>query len=226
MDSMFIDYDDALIGLIPYVDAYNFYGPDAGGANQSKALSCIRYAIEEVLQWDEETAIKKFDEYIIREMKLQKILNYIDFPTEIPFGSPRYILSLLYPNKVRINPDKLIEDVYREVLEGTGKQFPREYFAGGIGFKRFCFCIKYLLESYKTFDNIEDIYLFFDSPKGKRFLYDYRLKVPADQFSINMVDVVRYITQEEEDSELIYHFITWTKEYNSLFATGDRKSVV
>lgn len=217
MDAMFIDYDNSLIGRIPYVDAYNFYGPEPGGVNQVKALGCIKYAIEEVLQWDEDTAVKKFDEYIIKEMKLYKMMSYIDFPTEVPFGDARYILSLLYPHRVKMNQEKLIEDIYKGVLEGNGKQFPREYFAGGIGFKRFCYCIKFLLENYMTFNNIEDIYMFFDSPEGKKFLYTYRLKVPADQFAINMLDVIKYITQEESDSEIVYHYIKWIREYNELF---------
>ena len=51
MDTCFIDYDDSLIGRIPYVDAYNFYGTEAGGANEKKALDCIRYAIEKILEW-------------------------------------------------------------------------------------------------------------------------------------------------------------------------------
>lgn len=216
MDAMDIDYDNSLIGRIAYVDAYNFYGPDAGGANQAKALGCIRYAIEDVLQWDEETAVKKFDEYMIQEMKLLKIMAYIDFPTEVPFGNAKYVLSLLYPNRVKMNQEKLIEDIYKEVLEGDGKQFPREYFAGGVGFKRFCYCIKFLLENYMPFNEIEDIYTFLDSPQGKKFLCRYRLKVPADQFAINMLDVVRYITKEEEDSDLVFHYIQWKKEYETL----------
>lgn len=215
MDSMFIDYDDSLVGRIAYVDAYNFYGPEPGGPNQAKALSCIKYAIEEILQWDEEEAVKKFDDYIIRMLKLTKMLSYIDFPMEVPFGDARYILSLLYPERVKTNQEQLIRDIYQGVLSGDGRQFPREYFAGGIGFKRFCYCIKLLLENYKTFDNIEDIYLFFDSPTGKKFLYNYRLKVPADQFAINMLDVIKYITQEEPDSELIYHYIQWKREYDA-----------
>lgn len=213
MDAMLIDYDDSLIGRIPYVDAYNFFGPDAGGANQTKALGCIRYAIEDILQWDEETAVKKFDAYIIRVMKLAKMVAYIDFPTEVPQGDARYILSLLYPSKVRINQEKLIEETYRGVLDGDGKQFPREYFAGGLGFKRFCYCIKFLLENYKTFDNIEDIYNYFDSPQGKKFLCTYRLKVPADQFAINMLDVMHCITKDDPDSDLIYTYMQWKKDY-------------
>ena len=140
-------------------------------------------------------------------------MSYIDFPAEVPFADPRYILSLLYPHRVRMNQEKLIEDIYKEVLAGNGKQFPREYFAGGLGFKRFCFCIKFLLENYKPFTDLEEIYDFFDSAIGKKFLYDYRLKVPADQFSINMLDVVKYITQDEPNCELIYNYILFKRAF-------------
>lgn len=216
MDAMFIDYDDSLIGRIPYVDAYNFYGPDAGGANQTKALSCIRYAIENILHWDEDMAVKKFDDYVIRIMKLTKMIAYIDFPPEVPYGDCRYILSLLYPDRVKINHEKLIEETYKSVLERDGKQFPREYFAGGAGFKRFCYCVKFLLENYKPFNQIEEIYEFFDSPQGKKYLCEYRLKVPADQFAINMLDVIHCITQNQPDSDLYFSYIVWKKDFETL----------
>ena len=46
-------------------------------------------------------------------------------------------------------------------------------------------------------------------------LYDFRLKVPADQFSIDMLSVIRYITREEEDSDLYFCYFTFKKELSS-----------
>jgi hypothetical protein len=212
MDTLYIDYDDSLIGRTPYVDAYNFFGTNPGGPNQLKALSCFRYAIERMLQWDVDTAILKFDEYMIDLMKLTKLLMYIDFPPEVPYGNVKYILSLLYPQKVRVRTDELVQETYKEVLNSNGKQFPREYFSGGAGFKRFCQCVKYLLDNYLTLPSIEAIYEFFMSPRGKKFLYDYRLKVPADQFSISMFEVVRYITRDDEDSDMYYCYYSFCQE--------------
>ena len=168
MDTCFINYDDSLIGRIPYVDAYNFYGPEPGGANEKKALSCIRYALEKILQWEPEESILKFDDYIIRIMKLEKLIAYIDFPVEVPYGNPRYILSLMYPDKIYIDQEKLVEEIFKSVLDSAQKkseskdkkerlkQFPREYFSGTEGFKRFCFCIKYLIENYKPLSTVEE----------------------------------------------------------------------
>lgn len=239
MDSAYIEYDDSLIGRVPYIDAYNFYGPNPGGANERKAIACIRYALEVVLQWTPEESILKFDDYIIREMKLDKIISYIDFPIEVPYGNAKYILSLLYPDKVKIDQQKLIEETFQSVLDAgkrnvdeSGdrysdrlKQFPREYFAGGQGFKRFCFCIKYIIENYKPMSSVEEIYQFFTSSDGRKLLYDFRLKVPADQFSINMLAVLRYITSDEPDGELYYCYYAFRDELalvnNSTAKGGD-----
>lgn len=234
MDAAFIDYDDSLIGRIPYIDACNFYGPNAGGPNESKALACIRYALENILQWTPEDSILKFDDYVIREMKLDKLLSYIDFPIEVPFGNPRYILSRLYPDKVMMSQQKLVEETFQSVLDAGRKsfnedgernserlkQFPREYFAGVKGFKRFCFCVKYIIEHYKPMSSVEEIYQFFTSPAGKRLLYDFRLKVPADQFAINMLSVLRYITSDEPNGELYYCLYTLNEELSKMQNSG------
>ena len=211
MDSLITEYEDTLIGRMPHGDVCNFYGITASNTNEQKAIMCVKYVIEKVLLWDENEAINKFDEYIINLMKLNKIIDYIDYPVEVPHGDPRYILSLLYPRRVRINKVKLIEETYAKVLENKGKQFPREYFVGGLGFQRFCICFKYLLENIKTFDNVEEIYDYFDSPEGKKMLYDYRLKVPADQFFINIFDVIHCVTGNSPHCDLWYFYKTFCK---------------
>ena len=57
MDTVFIDYDDTLIGRIDMVDNCNFYSISPGGANEMKAVSCIRYALEKILGWSEDEVI-------------------------------------------------------------------------------------------------------------------------------------------------------------------------
>lgn len=218
-----VEYDDLLIGRIDAIDFNNFYGTTPGGVNEKKAISCIKYVIEHILRWDEETAVKKFDEHIINVMKLDKIISYIDFPIEVPYGNARYILSLIYPHRIKLNQQQLVEETFMKVLESDGKQFPRDYFAGGQGFKRFCICIKFLLENYKVFSSLDDIYKFFTSADGRTFLYTYRLKTPAYQFNINMLEVIRNITQNHPDGQLYYSYYSFQKAYKKLLNT-DKQS--
>ena len=46
MDTLFYDYENSLIGESKDIGMYNFFGSAAGGANQQRAVACIRYALE------------------------------------------------------------------------------------------------------------------------------------------------------------------------------------
>lgn len=218
------NYIDVLIGKTPEIDVSNFYGAAASEANQNIALYCIQFAIEEILQWNEETAIRGFDEYIIHFMKLDRIVKYICFPLDVPEGSPKYILSLLYPDSIQLNRKKLIQQMFLNVLEARksdnenvpdnqSRQFPREYFSGVEGFKRFCVCLNFLIENYHPMSSVYEVYQFFDSPRGNKFLCDYRLKVPADQFSIDILDVVHCITCSYPESDILFSYFRLKKIY-------------
>lgn len=215
--TIFVDYDDSLIGRNNSFYTDDFYSVTPGGINQQKALQVIRYALEDILEWDEKTILTKFDKYIIRIMNLEKVVRYIDYPVEVESGDPKYILACLYPGRLKLSEEKLVTETYKKVLregaDGEAKtQFPREYFGGGLGFRRFCICLKYLIENATKLKTIPEIYSFFDSPKGKKYLYDFRLKVPAEQFAISMPDVIHYITKDEDNSDLFYYRYLYDKE--------------
>ena len=76
MDTLFMDYENSLIGAGKDIGIYNFYGSESGGANQQRAITCIRYALENVLGWTVEESIQKFDSYIITLMKLERIVDF------------------------------------------------------------------------------------------------------------------------------------------------------
>ena len=212
LDTTLIEYDDTLINRLDEIRTDNFYGKNQTYANQTKAISVIKYAIEEILKWDEDTAIKKFDSYILKQMKLEKIADYIDYPDEVSQRDTRYILSLLYPKKINLDHEQLVSEVFQRVLRHEDKQFPRDYFSGGIGFNRFCYCIKYIIEKNLAFEEIPEIYDFFSSIKGKNTLLEYRLRTPAYQYAIDLYEVIYTITREYEDSELWYSLYCFNRE--------------
>lgn len=74
-NSLYIAYEDYLIGRVPSLSTYYFYGSDPGGANEKVALQLIKYAIEKLLNWTVDTAVKRFDEYIIKQLKLERMLE-------------------------------------------------------------------------------------------------------------------------------------------------------
>lgn len=213
MDTLFMDYENSLIGMNKDIGIYNFYGAEAGGANQQRAIVCIKYVIENVLQWSVEEAIQKFDDYMISLMKLDRVVDFIRFPTEVKSRDTRYILSLIYPERIHMNLETMVLDIYKDVLAHEA-QFPREYFAGANGFYRYCICLQYLITHYHPTTSIEELYSFISSTEGKRFLMEYRLKIPAEQLEINPLDCIYQLTKETEFSELYYHFYLFKENYN------------
>lgn len=225
MDTLFFDYESSLISTEKRnIRDYGFFGTEPGGMNQQRALSIIRYALEKVLEWDVETAVQKFDDYIIRVMKLDQFTRFIYYPVEIPEKDPRYILSLLYPEKVKINYTQLVIKLYKNVIE-SNMQFPREYFMGIDGYYRYCICLQYLIESYHPVRSIDEIYQFILSAKGNIFLMDYRLKVPAEQLQIDILDCIHEITKELEDSDMYYCYYLFRRARSRKIAQELEKSL-
>ncbi len=215
MDTLFMDYENSLIGANKDIGIYNFYGAEAGGANQYRAIVCIRYVLENVLEGDVDESIKKFDDYIIRLMKLERIVDFIRYPTEVKNRDPRYILSLIYPERIHLNLENMVLDIYKDVLAHEA-QFPREYFAGANGFFRYCICLQYLITHYHPISSLSELYNFIISPEGKRFLTEYRLKTPADQLEINPLDCLYELTKEDSLSNLYYKYYSFQEQISKL----------
>lgn len=212
MDIMLYDYEMSLISDTK-LGSGDFYDKTNKYSNQNKALICIRYAIENVLKWNVDEAIQKFDKYIIRVMKLEDVLNYIQWPDEIIKGDPKYILSLLYPERVKINMQKKTEELLVSILNSNHKQFPREFFTGTIGFYRYCACIKYLINNFKWFESAEEVYEYFLSPEGDEFLEKYKLKTPGVQLDINILNVLNVLLKGVENNDLFYSYYSFQKKY-------------
>lgn len=211
MSELFNAYDNYLIGKERILGTYHFIGEAPGGMNEKIALSCIKYALEYILEWSHDMAIKKFDAYMIQKLKLNRLLEYIDFPLDVEYGDPEYILSLLYPKNIHLSQTYLVEKMYRSTLK-KNTQFPREYFSGDIGMRRYCICLRYLIRNYHVFYSVEEIYSFFCSTEGNKFLASFRLKSPASQLGIDVLRAVYESTSDEPDSELYYCFYSFLSQ--------------
>jgi len=213
-DTIKSEIDDVIINKNKRLGINSFYGLGQTGSGELHALYCFRYIIEDILQWSPETAIKKFDTYMIDSLGIRILTDYIEFPDEIDEATMAlYILSLLYPRQVRLNEEDLIILTYKRIMTGERKQFPRDYFSGGEGFRRACFIIKYIIENNVPFTNIKDIYEFFyyDVP-SKNYLINQRLKVPIYHYGIDIFDVIHAITQDYDDSDLWFNYYMFKRE--------------
>ena len=211
MDTLFMDYENSLIGANKDIGIYNFYGAEAGGANQQRAVTCIRYVLENVLQWTVEESpseIRQLHDYLDETRTCRR---FYPLSRRSKGPGPTLSLSLIYPERVHLNLETMVLEIYKDVLAHEA-QFPREYFAGANGFYRYCICLQYLIMHYHPITSLEELYGFITSPEGKRFLMEYRLKVPAEQLEINPLDCLYELTKDNKMSTLYYCFYSFQEQ--------------
>ena len=214
MNELKLEYLEVLLGNKDGISPYHFVNALPGGTNQQKALECIRFAIEDVLGWDVQTARQKFDSYMVRLLKLERLADFIVYPPELGPRDCRYILALLYPDSIHLSEQGLIEELYQKILDGNA-QFPREYFLGQKGFYRFCVCLCYLISHYRPFEDLEALYRFLSSPDGRAWLDQYRLRVPMEHLGIDLLKCVWELTKDQPHSTLYYCYYRFCQAYTA-----------
>lgn len=75
------EYEEVLIGNRKKISSGYFLFDKKG--NERVALSVVRYAIENLLGWDVHTAIRLFNSNYISFMKLDQMIKYIAFPSDV-----------------------------------------------------------------------------------------------------------------------------------------------
>ena len=111
---------------------------------------------------------------------------------------------MLYPEHVSFNAYEQAENMIKNIIKNERSQFPRNYFSGTDGFIRYCISIKYLIDHYLDFSTYGEMFDFFNSPEGLNFLNEYRLKVPASQFAININEALHYLSAGSPEGDLYY----------------------
>lgn len=166
------EYEEVLIGnreMIPQ----NYFIFDEKG-NERIAVSVIRYAVEVLLGWGVEDAIRLFNYNYIKLMKLEQLMEYIAFPSDVTKEDTEYILYLLYPRQVDYDVKRYTLRVYKQVLSGK-MRYPKDYMYGYLGMIRAKICLQYAINQDFVFQTVDDLYRFFASKECIRYLKKKKL---------------------------------------------------
>lgn len=106
----------------------------------------VRYLVEEILKITPEEALTKVDLEILKKYKLDCLLKYIEKPVELEKTDCSHLIIYAYKGKVREpGAEELTIRMYKKVLAGKVKNFPKNYFLNGIrGEERVKYCVSYL----------------------------------------------------------------------------------
>lgn len=166
------EYEEVLLGNRKKISS-NYFIFDKKG-NERVALSVIRYAIENLLGWDVENAIKLFNPNYIAFMKLDQMVKYIAFPSDVTKNDTEYILYLLYPRQVNYDIMYYTTRIYEKVLKNEAR-YPKDYMYGYLGILRAKICLQYSIQKNCIFTSIDELYQFFTSKDCIKYLKKHKL---------------------------------------------------
>lgn len=156
-----------------------------------RVVNLIRYLIEEKLHMTPEEALEKLTLDTVKEYQLDCILKYVDKPVEFPDNSVQHLVYFAYPELPRPSVKDLAIMVYKDVLEGKRKTFPKNYFLdGAVGEQRAVYCFRYLCEEILKLSKEEIVKTFLPS-SGLKVLAQYKLKIIMNVVFISNVDLLK-----------------------------------
>lgn len=202
-NDLLYEYEMMLIGKKNTFSNY-FFNDSA----EKKALYVIHFAIENYLRWSPAEAVKNLDWPIIKKMKLEPLVRYIEFPPEMDEKDNLYILKgKLYPNLVKVDTKEITLKVYKRVLEKDLYKFPKEYLSGDEqGRNRAIICFQYMLSQFVHFDSAEEMYKFFSTSDGPKLLKRYRLNVACTSTYEYPIDFLHAALPSDAKNEFWYRY--------------------
>ena len=168
------EYEQSLIGKKKSIDSEIFCFNEYG--NEKLVLEIFRYAFEKIMHWSPAEAYHRVDRKTMDLLKLRHLVKYIRFPGEFdPATDYFFIISKLYPDKIKIDSKERTLILYQQLLSGKMKKFPKRFLEGREGEMRALFCLKYAIQNFGTFESIEDLYRAFSTSEGSAFLKKVKL---------------------------------------------------
>ena len=168
-----------------------------------RVVCLIRYVVEEKLNVTPEKALEMFDADLVNKYQLDCILKYVDKPVEYLDENMQHLVYFAYPELPKPTTKDLAIMVYRDVLEGRRKTFPKNYFLGGpVGEERAVYCFRYLCEDILKLDKKQIVETFLPS-SGLQVLAKYKLKIIMNILFFSNIDLLKTAYGDELDFFLV-----------------------
>lgn len=145
---------------------------------KQKIIELIRYLVEERWKTTPEEVLKegRMTVKALTEEKLDALLRYVEKSPEQSEEDASHLLYFAYPDLPKPSLYEVVTKVYREVLEGKRKNFPRQYFVDPeLGEERAIICFRYLCEEVLHLKP-QVVSLYFEG-RSNALLRKYKLKI-------------------------------------------------
>lgn len=180
---------------------------DIQASKENDALAVVRYAITNILGWTPQEAFVFFNKEVMQKLKLDQACKYIQFPRDLSSNSDYWwIIYKAFPTQVSYEPYQRVLNMYKRLLKGEIKHFPRNVFDGTEGAEYLNSLLHYFISENIPANTVEDLYDAFGHSanivkelKKAKLFYAYKNKFysPLDWLHSSL---------EDESNSLYYHY--------------------
>lgn len=160
-----------------------------------RIVELVKYLVEDKLEMTPEIALKELDYKTLKKYKLDCLLKYVKKPIENDKDDITHLLYFCFKELKEPSAEELTIKLYKKVLAGELKNFPKNYFLDGPrGEERASYCVKYLCFEVLELE-LKDI------PKTLtvEILKEHKLKIILSVIYFSMYDLVTSIFENEFD---------------------------
>lgn len=197
--SVIAAYERVLRGEQSGFSPYEFQPKD----RKRKIVELVRYLVEQRWQMTPEEVLQsgRMTRETLAKERLDCLLRYVEPLPEQHEQDASHLLYFAYPHLPKPDLKDRVIQVYREVLDGTRKSFPRMYFVDPeYGEDRARICVRYLCEEILKLKP-EEVPTYFNR-RGIAVLRQYKLKILLNMVYDSVADMLRdaYPSVFDDDS--------------------------
>lgn len=143
-------------------------------AKERDALAIFRYAITGILGWTPQEAAESLTTDIVKQLYLDRIIEYIQFPKDMDRSKDyAWVVSLAFPDDVSTDVSEQILGLYKRVRSGELKRFPKLVFDGEDGYVKLGILLNDYISKNVPASSVQELYdIFSDNARGNVMMHE------------------------------------------------------
>ena len=203
------EYEEILLGQKLNFTC-SFKGDKHG--NEVEVGNIWRYAITKLLKWTPQEAVKYLTKDIIKELYLDKTYVGINFDETKSFiNDYRFILQYAFPDEIKYDFYQETITEYEKVAkigifanEKKNHKYQKKFFIDNNGFRRARIILNHVVNLYLSDMSTEELYVFFNSFKAKKWCKDHSLELPIKLLYQN--NILDFFHESYENNNDFYYY--------------------
>ena len=188
-------------------------------SKEKDVVDLFRYVFRDLLNWTAEEICMYTTQKLLDELHLGRVKKKIEFPPELDPNSERdtafYLASIIYPDQVHISKEEKVLNVYKKVLSGELRKFPKNFFMNAKNAENIRICLRYAIRENLSFSSVEELYDFFSNEsQAVNFLRKVKLYSVYKDFFHTPVQMLHESLAESQKNEWLYRCGSWKTYMN------------